>query len=215
MHAVTLDLALLFAVSHKVRELAPPTVRGEAEIDDGEYVRRALGGDPWAEEALYRRHVRAVGNVVARLIGRSHEAEDVVQEAFLSAFRDLHELRQADSFRSWLLCIAVRIVHRHFRRRRVRRALGVDREQDDRTLLSEVDPAADPETRAEIGKIDEILRTLSPNDRIAWILRNVEGYKVDEVAKLCRCSRATAKRRVARAEATIGAHVSVYPQEDD
>jgi RNA polymerase sigma factor (sigma-70 family) len=95
-------------VADKVRELPVPSDSGAA--DDGLLVSRALGGDRWAEEALYRAHVRAIARIVTRLLARSHEAEDVVQEAFFLAFTSLKDLRHADSFRAWLIQIAVRLV---------------------------------------------------------------------------------------------------------
>jgi RNA polymerase sigma-70 factor, ECF subfamily len=184
-------------------------------VDDSELVRRALGGDRWAEAALYRSHIDDVGRLVTRLLARSHEAEDVLQEAFLTAFADLNELRKVDSFRAWVTRIAVRLVHRRFRRRRLLRSLGLDVEQDDATLLSEVDPAASPEIRAELLKLDRVLRTLPAADRIAWVLRYVEGYRVEEIAELCGCSPATAKRRIASGKRRIDEHVAVQFDEEE
>lgn len=134
--------------------------------------------------------------------------EDVVQETFFLAFTRLKDLRHADSFRAWLIQIAVRLVRRRFRRRRLLRALGLDRQQDDARLLSEMDPAASPEVRAEIAKLDDVLSALPSGDRIAWILRHVEGHRLEEVAAACRCSLATAKRRIVRAQRRIDAHIA-------
>lgn len=188
---------------------------GDSELEDSELVRRALGGDRWAEAVLYRNHVADVGRLVTRLLARSHEAEDVLQEAFLTAFAELKELRKVDSFRSWVTRIAVRLVHRRFRRRRLLRSLGLDAEQDDATLLSEVDPAATPEMRAELAKLDLVLATLPSADRIAWVLRYVEGYHLDEVASICGCSAATAKRRIAKAKRRVDEHVAIEFEKEE
>jgi RNA polymerase sigma-70 factor (ECF subfamily) len=214
MYAIVIRTESFFALRQKVRELSRAAGSEGGDVDDSEYVRRALGGDHWAEEVLYRKHVVAVATLVTRLLARSQEAEDVVQEAFLTAFRDLRNLRQAESFRSWLMQIAVRLVHRHFQRRRVLRALGLDRGQDDATLLSEADPSATPETRAELSRVDELLRRMPAHDRVAWILRYVEGHRLDEVATLCRCSLATAKRRITRAHTKITEQITIEPWED-
>jgi RNA polymerase sigma-70 factor, ECF subfamily len=214
MHAIALDFSLLRAVP-KVREL-PEAPDSNARLpDDAELVRRALKGQRWAEEALYRRHVRAVAQLVTRLLARSQEAEDVVQDAFLSVFRDLAELRQADSFRSWVIRIAVRLVHRRFRRRRLLRALGLDREQNDATLSAEVDPSAGPDVQVELSKLDRVLSELPADQRVAWILRVVEGYRLDEVASLCGCSVATAKRRISRAQQRVELYVAVATKDED
>ena len=206
-----LDFGYLFAASAqgKIRELLLAADPDGGGLDDATCVRRARDGDGWAEEALYRRHAKVVAVVVTRLLSRSHEAEDVVQDAFLAAFRNLAKLEHPDRFRPWVIQIAVHLVHRRFRRRRVLEALALDTGLDDATLLSEVDPRASPETRAEISKLDELLRTLPADGRIAWILRFVEGYKHEEVAEACRCSVATAKRRIARTHEIVRRHLVV------
>jgi RNA polymerase sigma-70 factor (ECF subfamily) len=210
-----LDLEFLFAkpAQKTLRELVPLRSADYPTVNDSECVRRALGGDSWAEETLYRRHVRAVTAVVARLLSRSHEAEDVVQEAFAAAFDRLSTLRQEHSFRPWVLQIAVRLVQRRFRRRKFLRAVGLDGERDDATLSSEIDPGADPEMCAELSKLDGVLRSLPTAPRIAWMLRFVEGYQLDEIAAACDCSMATVKRRISRAQSQIAEHVAVRFEE--
>ena len=53
------------------------------DLTDIDLVQRAQGGDRWAEEVIYRRHVSYIGWLVLRLIGRRHDAEDVMQEIFI------------------------------------------------------------------------------------------------------------------------------------
>jgi RNA polymerase sigma-70 factor (ECF subfamily) len=188
-----------------------PRSRIEPTESDGELVRRARGGDRWAEEALYHRHVRAVTRAAMRLLARRDEAEDVVQEAFVSALNGLGQLRDEEAFEWWLTRIAVRLVHRRFRRRRFLRALGLDRGEDDATLASQIDPGAGPEVRVALSEVDRLLDALPSRCRIAWVLRHVEGHELRDVAAACGCSLATAKRLVARAEFAISEHVAVEP----
>lgn len=188
-----------------------PRSRIEPTESDGELVRRALGGDRWAEEALYHRHARGVTRAAMRLLARRDEAEDVVQEAFVSALNGLGQLRDAEAFEWWLMRIAVRLVHRRFRRRRLLRALGLDRGEDDATLANQVDPAAGPDVRVALSEIDRLLDALPSRCRIAWVLRHVEGHELRDVAAACGCSLATAKRLVARAEFAISEHVAIEP----
>src|SRR5690348_10028801 len=104
------DFALNLPLVLAVRATAPARPRPhriDPTVSDGELVRRARRGDRWAEEALYHRHVRSVTRVVMRILARSNEAEDVVQDAFVIALRDVRDLRDVDSFGEWLLSIAV------------------------------------------------------------------------------------------------------------
>jgi RNA polymerase sigma-70 factor (ECF subfamily) len=209
--ALTLPLVLSIRASAPLGRAAQI---GPSE-SDGALVRRVRRGDRWAEEALYHRHVRSVTRVVVRVLARSSEAEDVVQDAFIIALNDIEKLQNDDSFGDWLLSIAVRQVYRRFRRWRLLRTLGLDRGSDDATLLQQVDPGASPETRAALGELVSVLDRLSVEERVAWMLRRVEGEKIDRIAVGCGCSRATAKRRIARADAAIRAHVSLSPAGDE
>ncbi len=182
---------------------------------DADLVRRARRGDRWAEEALYHRHVRSVTRAVLRLLARSAEAEDAVQDTFIIALGELDKLRDPEAFGSWLLTIAVRQVHRRFRKRRLLRALGLDRGDDDASLAEQVDPAAGPEIRAALREVDRVLGALPARSRVAWVLRRVEGQELREVAVACGCSRATAKRHVARVDAALAEHVSISAGGED
>jgi len=176
-------------------------------------VLRARGGDRWAEEALYRRHSRTVARTVSRLLARSAEAEDVVQDAFVFAFSHLNELRDPEVFGRWVLQVAVRLVHRRFRQRSLLRLLGLDRGADELTLAAQADPRAGPEVHAQLTEIDRALERLPARCRVAWILRYVEGCDIDEVATTSGCSRATAKRLIARAQQAL--HTNVVLEETE
>lgn len=176
----------------------PLTVPFWAEASDSELVVTSLGGNRMAQTELYRRHAPRVLGTALRLLGRQVEAEDVVQEAFLQAFRDLRQLEDGAKFPSWILGIAVHLVHRRFRRRKLLARLGLDRGQDACTLEL-LSTTADPETLATLAEIDRVLCRLPTEVRLAFCLRHVEGHELRAVAELCRCSLATAKRRITRA----------------
>jgi RNA polymerase sigma-70 factor (ECF subfamily) len=186
-------------------------LRGEVVVardrapSDETLVERALGGDVWAEEAIFRRYAAQILALAERLLRRRAEADDVVQDTFADAFTKLHTLRDPLAFRSWLFGIAVRRVRRRQRRMAFRRTLGLDRGLDDATLAMVASPACSPERLAELGRIDRILAQLDPDQRNAWMLRRVEGEKLTDIAAIVGCSLATAKRRVQAAEVLIEA----------
>lgn len=182
-------------------------------IDDASLVARALEGDRRAEDRLYRRHAPAVSRTVVRLLGTRLDAEDVVHDAFVIAFEKLATLREPAAFRGWLMRIAVVRVRRIIRRRRLKRALGLLPMADDAGLEALATKDAGPDVRAELAVIDRVRERLPADQRIAWTLRMVEGYRLEEVAELAGCSLATAKRRIAAAQRAMKAVVDVRPPE--
>ncbi len=180
-------------------------------LPDDELVERARGGDAWAQEVLFRRCAPEVARTVERILGRTDDADDVVQETFVIALDELEDLRDPRAFRGWLLQIAVRRTHRRFRRRKLMRALGLDRSAPDRTFAMMAAPGLGPDARAELALIDARIGKLPVSLRTAWVLRRVDGRPLAEVAVACGCSLATAKRWIAKAEDALG--VSGGPDE--
>jgi RNA polymerase sigma-70 factor, ECF subfamily len=198
----------------EVRDSSRPLVVLPAP-SDAELVARARGGEAWAREAIYRRHAGTVASVLVRLLGRREEAEDAVQDTFLTAFEELARLRDSGALRPWLVRIAIRQAHRRFRRRRLLRLLGLDRARDDASLESLAAPGTSPEERAELALLDRALQRLPAAPRVAWVLRHVEGYDLEGVAEATGCSLATAKRRIAAAQARVSVHLETEAWPDD
>lgn len=182
----------------------------DEDVSDGALVVAAVSGKRWAEELLYRRHVHSVSQTVATLLGRMSDCEDVVQDTFVEALSELRTLREPSAFRGWLLRIAVHKCHRRFRKRKLLRALGLDRGGDDVTLEHLASPALSAEHKAELGRLDAALRPLGERERSAWILRHVHGHELTEVAALSGVSLATAKRLLGRAQDRVARHVSMH-----
>jgi RNA polymerase sigma-70 factor (ECF subfamily) len=199
-----------FALVQTTNEKLPAIFGRDAFVPasgDAELVARAKSGDRAAEEALYRKHVRYVAGLVARLLGDRSEAEDCVQEVFAIALERLDDLRDGNSVRPWLAQIAVSQVRRRFRRKKLLRAFGLDRGADDVTLEASAWTGASPDVHAELTKVWSALCTLSTEERLAWSLRHVEGNALEEVAIACGCSLATAKRRISTAETRVRARL--------
>lgn len=199
----------------KVPREEPIALAPVAPVSVGELAERIRRGDAWAEEAFYRRHVAGVRAVVRRLLGTSMDAEDVVQDAFVTAFEVWGQLRDPEHAGRWLLTIAIRKTHRRFRKRRLLRLLGLDRTTDDATLESLGRSDATGEARAELALLDRALQNVSASERVAWMLRYVEGMSLDEIAQACECSLATTKRRISVVNARVRAHVQLTEPRDD
>ncbi|HEX7498968.1 MAG TPA: RNA polymerase sigma factor [Polyangia bacterium] len=177
-------------------------------LGDAELVARSLGGDRWSRDVLYRRHARYLLAISTRLLSNRNEGEEVVQDTFIVGFAQLGSLREPAALRAWLARIAVSLVRRRLRRGRLLRLLGLDRAPDDATMAELAAPTLRPDDHAELALLDRMLRGMPVDRRIAWMLRRVEGLPLADVATLCACSLATAKRRIAAADIEVARHVS-------
>jgi RNA polymerase sigma-70 factor, ECF subfamily len=149
---------------------------------------------------VYRRYCPYVARVVLRLAGRQMDVDDIVQDVFVEATRGIRGLRDPEAVKGWLAKITVRVVRRRLHVRRLRRFLGLDAAPDYAVLA---DVAASPVDRLLVRAVYRVLDELPVADRLAFSLHHIEGEKLDTVARLCGCSCATAKRRIARAQRAI------------
>lgn len=151
---------------------------------------------------VFRRYASYVARVGLRLLGDDSEVDDLVQDVFLEAHRGLHSVREPAALGGWLARICVRRATRRLRRRRLLRFLSLD-SFTDRELP--FDASATPDERAEVQKLYRWLDGLPAEERVAWLMRHVEGESLDAMVALCGCSKSTVQRRLLRAEARLRA----------
>jgi RNA polymerase sigma-70 factor, ECF subfamily len=179
-------------------QVATPLLRLVREAEPGQGSEQP-SGVPTLEYA-FRTHGRYVVSVATKLLGRDEEVDDLVQDVFLTAMRDLPQLRDPGSLRSWLAAITARKAHDRLRRRRMRSVLSLDAAPNYQQVADE---SATPEQRALLARVYTVLDRVPASERIAWTLRYVEGQQLEEVAGICGCSLATAKRRISAAQGLI------------
>jgi RNA polymerase sigma-70 factor (ECF subfamily) len=161
-----------------------------------------------AGAAFYDRHVRAVHGLVFRLMGPDGEIDDVVHDVFVRALSSLHRLRDPEVLRSWLLGIAVRTVAIRFQtrsRQRWLRFMAPEKVPEVATL-----PTSEP--RDLLRRVYEILNGMHPDERVALVLRRVEGLSLEDGAKAAGTSVATFRRRYARGETKFLQRAAAYPE---
>jgi len=160
----------------------------------------ALG--PLSLEEAYRRFAPYVAAIGMRIVGRSEELDDLVQDVFVEATRGIASLAAPEAIKGWLARITVRTAVRRLRRGRLFRALHLQLD-DTRDYESLASADATPEQRALIARIYTALDRLSAKDRVAWVLRHVQGETLEQAAELCACSLSTYQRRLRRATAQL------------
>ena len=152
-------------------------------------IARARNGDSDAFQALVERHGRGIFRVAHRLTGNTQDAEDVVQETFLRAYRQLGRFEARSNFSTWLHRIAVNCSI-DLIRSRPRRESAYDEEDLD-AMVPDAPSAASapsPERLALSAQVQDrvtaALGWLSPRERAAFVLRHVEGRSIDEISGL-------------------------------
>ena len=139
----------------------------------------------------------------------------MVHDAFVKAHEKLSELSDGALFKAWLGSIVVHSVRSRMRRARLMKALGLGGHADPVEIDAVASHTASPLVRAQIAQVYALLQTLPTDERIAWTLRAVQGHELEAVAQLTRCSLATAKRRIARAQHWLDEHfVEVHGDEE-
>ncbi len=161
-------------------------------------------GPPTLED-IYRRYCRYVAAIVLRLAGRGTEVDDLVQDVFVESAAGITGLREPEAIKGWLATIAVRTVRHRLRVRRTWRFLGLDRDAGEMVL---VDPRISPADRVLLRAVYDVLDEMPVDERLAFTLHIIEGETMETVAKLCGCSLATAKRRLARGQRMVERRMS-------
>lgn len=178
-----------------------------ARADERRLIERAQHGDHDAFAQLVLRHQRRVFSVIANLLRRPAEVEDLSQQVFLKAYLALPRFDFRAAFGTWLYRIAVNECFDHMRRQRTlkspqRSEVQLDSPEKLERLMA-VDKLAsrpDPERRAELKQLVELLfQRLPAQDRLLLTLREVEGFLVGEIAEVVQLNENTVKVRLFRA----------------
>lgn len=170
---------------------------------DAELVERARGGVSDAFRVLVERHSRSVFRLAYRMVLNEFDADDVVQETFLRAYRSLGRFDGRSEFGTWIYRIAVNCSLDLQRAKGKRAEFSPHHEEDDglETTLAAADPT--PERMALSGQVrhivDETLAELSPMERTAFLLRHVEGMAVPQISAVLGRNNGATKHSIFRA----------------
>ena len=170
-------------------------------------VERARRGDTRAFDDLARAEERALYRHAARIVGVGADAEDVVQDALLSAWKSISSF-EGTSFRAWLFRIVTNRALDRIRARKRRPELPI--EPADNEDVTWAEPAAPGPDLAEIASsrealavVEQALTTVPEEQRAALLLRDVEGFAYEEIALMTGVEVGTVKSRIHRARVAV------------
>ena len=184
---------------------------GPAGPDDRALLAAHLAGDDAAFGTLFRRHRDRLWAVALRTTGDPEEASDALQDAMVAAFRRADSYRGEAAVTTWLHRIVVNACLDRLRRRKVRPADPLPADLDDRADRSSTsadrasvgDPAESAVAAERRDAVLAALAQLSPEQRAALVLVDMEGYSVEETAAILDCPPGTVKSRCARGRARL------------
>ncbi|GAC1660907.1 MAG: RNA polymerase sigma factor RpoE [Candidatus Acidiferrum sp.] len=176
--------------------------------DDRELVRRAQRDDAGAFEELIGRHQRRVFAVAARILRRGEDVEDIAQQVFVKAYFSLKRFDGRAAFSTWLYKITVNECWDLLRKKKVRPLLyeaDLSEEQSRQVGASE-DLKSGPNIAERLQarqEAERLLQDLSPRDRLMLVLKEVEGFSIEEIAEVMELNGNTVKVRLFRARRRI------------
>jgi RNA polymerase sigma-70 factor (ECF subfamily) len=183
------------------------------ELSDPELLEAHRAGDPDAFGVLFTRHRDRLWAVALRTTGNPEDAADALQDALISAFRRAADFRGDALVTTWLHRIVVNASLDRLRRNKVRAAQPLPDDLDEYAargaVLAGHDEAGDPEGQALVHDrrttVLAALDRLPPDQKAAIVLVDLEGYPVEEVARILECPTGTVKSRCARGRARLAA----------
>jgi len=163
----------------------------EAELLD-----LARAGAPSFAARFYDRYALDVNRVIFKLLGSDAEHDDLVHDAFLQAIKAIHQVREPDRLKSWLISIAVNTVYAELRRRRRSRFWSRESAWD----VPAVERGADHEARQRLRQVYQVLEALPLDERQVFALRHLDERQLTDVASAMGRSLSTIKRLLSKAE---------------
>jgi RNA polymerase sigma-70 factor (ECF subfamily) len=168
-------------------------------LSDNELIINANNGDVIALEELIYRYDKMVLRLAMKYTGDSDDAKDIYQEVFIRVYKSLASFQFKSEFSTWLFRITSNVCI-SFKRKYSKRNHFSLNDEDNLHFTSSIpeDDVLSPDNlvvNSEYGdKIKEALNTLSPNQKMSFLLKHSEGYKIREIAEMMNCKEGTIKK---------------------
>ena len=174
-----------------------------------ELIHQCIRGDSRAQYRLYKLYSKAMYNICIRMLSNKHEAEDILQEAFISAFRNLKSFKGDSTFGAWLKRI---IINKCISQLRKNKPVWVEIENGDFEKANPYDSSDYSALNPEY--IHQAIKELPEGSRVIFNLFAVEGFKHKEIGAMLDISESTSKTQYLRARFILMNKLSVTIHEN-
>lgn len=206
------DIALpSYSGERSVGDLAAVSLHQVREQTDDPLVLRAQAGDRAAFDELVRRHADRLYGLVAGMIGPGHEAEEVVQETFLRAWKSIGRFKGKSQFYTWLYRIGTNETNRRgaqVTRQRSRTAFSIDEENGRELAADDADPARSAQLSELRQELSRAVADLPADQRQAIVLRDMNGLSTAESAEVMGVGEAAFKSKLHRGRLAVRSAVA-------
>jgi RNA polymerase sigma-70 factor, ECF subfamily len=184
--------------------------------EDIELVRRFKAGDETGFDELVRRYQARIHALMFRLVRNQEDAYELAQDVFVRAFRALPKFQEKSSFYTWLYRIGVNLAFNFLRSRKRRQSAdGPEVQLDEETMMSIPNDATPPgEYRQQVLRetINRAVETLPDRQRAIFVMRQFDGLRNDEIARVLKCPVGTVKANYFFAVRNLQQTLARHPQ---
>ncbi|MCU0343041.1 MAG: RNA polymerase sigma factor [Ignavibacterium sp.] len=168
-------------------------------LSDNELIINANKGDILALEELIYRYDKMVLRLAMKYTGDSDDAKDIYQEVFIRVYKSLSSFQFKSEFSTWLFRITSNVCISFKRKYKKQNHLSLNDEENSGYISTIIeDEVLSPDNvfvNSEHGeKINHALNTLSPNQKMSFLLKHYEGFKIREIAEMMNCKEGTIKK---------------------
>lgn len=172
------------------------------EISEKELITKAQNGDQFAFEQLIYNYDRAVLSIAMRYARDNDDAKDIYQEVFIRVFRGLKKFEFRSEFSTWLFRITTNVCITYKTRKKEQMMVSLQNDfEDEQTGYDSVDLVSEERSPEEVtlgndlrSMIGDAVDSLSAKQRITFVLKHYEGYKIREIAEMLNCKEGTVKK---------------------
>lgn len=180
------------------------TSNDPASVSDADLIARFKAGDHAVFDVLYRAHVGKVQAKLFAILGPDADVDDLIQITFIQVHRSIHDFRGDSAFTTWLHRITVNVALSHRRRQR---RLENRQQELAATHAEPSDPAPGPDdicgSRQAFRMLYDILEHMKPHKRTAYVLFEIEGHSLEEIAEIVGASPNTVSTRLRAARQEV------------